>query len=47
MLAGAGQERGRVLVVDDEETIREMLAEFLELEGYQVVTAADLSLIHI
>lgn len=41
MLAGAGQERGRVLVVDDEETIREMLAEFLELEGYQVVTAAD------
>jgi len=28
-------------VVDDEETIREMLAEFLELEGYQVVTAPD------
>ena len=41
MLAGAGQERGRVLVVDDEETIREMLAEFLELEGYHVATAPD------
>jgi response regulator RpfG family c-di-GMP phosphodiesterase len=34
-------ERPRVLVVDDEETIREMLAEFLELEGYFVETAED------
>ncbi len=31
----------RVLVVDDEATIREMLAEFLELEGYSVELAAD------
>ncbi len=31
----------RVLVVDDEETIREMLAEFLEMEGYKVATAED------
>jgi response regulator RpfG family c-di-GMP phosphodiesterase len=30
-----------VLVVDDEETIREMLAEFLEMEGYIVDTAED------
>ncbi len=28
-------------MVDDEETIREMLAEFLELEGYHVATAPD------
>jgi response regulator RpfG family c-di-GMP phosphodiesterase len=41
MLIGASNDRGRVLVVDDEETIREMLAEFLELEGYEVSTAAD------
>ncbi len=34
-------DRPRVLVVDDEETIREMLAEFLELEGYDVATAPD------
>jgi response regulator RpfG family c-di-GMP phosphodiesterase len=34
-------ERARVLVVDDEATIRDMLAEFLEAEGYAVLTAAD------
>jgi len=34
-------ERPRVLVVDDEETIREMLAEFLEMEGFFVDTAED------
>jgi response regulator RpfG family c-di-GMP phosphodiesterase len=34
-------ERARVLVVDDEETIRDMLAEFLEMEGYVVRTAED------
>ncbi len=33
--------RPRVLVVDDEETIRDMLAEFLEMEGYDVDTAED------
>ena len=31
----------RVLVVDDEESIRELLRRFLEPEGYQVVTADD------
>jgi len=34
-------ERPHVLVVDDEETIRDMLAEFLEMEGYRVETAAN------
>ena len=34
-------ERPRVLIVDDEETIRDMLAEFLEMEGYAVATAED------
>ena len=34
-------ERARLLVVDDEEAIRDMLAEFLTLEGYIVRTAAD------
>lgn len=33
--------KGRVLVVDDEVSIREMLAEVLELEGYQVRVAED------
>jgi len=33
--------KGRVLVVDDEPSIREMLAEVLELEGYEVRAAAD------
>ncbi|MCA9542390.1 MAG: response regulator, partial [Myxococcales bacterium] len=31
----------RVLVVDDEEVIREVLADFLTLEGFQVSTAAN------
>jgi putative nucleotidyltransferase with HDIG domain len=34
-------ERPRVLVVDDEESIRQMLAELLELEGFRVDTAED------
>jgi CheY-like chemotaxis protein len=33
--------RQRVLVVDDEEDIREMLAEFLSLAGYEVLVAAN------
>ena len=32
---------GRVLVVDDDRSIREMLEEYLSSEGYQVVTAED------
>ena len=31
----------RVLVVDDEETIRELLADVLEAGGYEVATASD------
>ncbi|HEY3233200.1 MAG TPA: response regulator, partial [Polyangiaceae bacterium] len=34
-------ERPRVLVVDDEKLIRDILAEFLSLEGYVVETAED------
>jgi CheY-like chemotaxis protein len=33
--------RARILVVDDNEALRENLAEALELEGYEVVVAAD------
>ena len=32
---------GRVLVVDDDRSIREMLAEYLSSEGYEVVAAED------
>ena len=31
----------KILVVDDEEEIRELLSEFLPREGYQVVLAAS------
>lgn len=34
-------DRPRVLVVDDDPSIREMVSEFLEMEGYTVETAAD------
>ena len=34
-------DRPRVLVVDDEKVIRDMLAEFLSMEGYIVKTAED------
>ena len=30
-----------LLVVEDEDDIREMLRDYFELEGYRVVTAAD------
>jgi CheY-like chemotaxis protein len=33
--------RPRILVVDDEQVIRDMLADFLSMEGYQVETAED------
>ncbi|MBK9030393.1 MAG: response regulator [Myxococcales bacterium] len=37
----AGPAAARILVVDDEKVIREILAEFLQLEGYQVATCED------
>lgn len=37
----ATSEKTRVLVVDDERFIREVLADFLGMEGYQVRTAED------
>ncbi len=39
MLSSLPSARPALLVVDDEEAIREMLAEFLSLEGYDVETA--------
>ncbi len=33
--------RARVLIVDDEQVIREILSDFLMLEGYQVLTAGN------
>lgn len=33
--------RARVLVVDDEHELRQLIAQWLELRGYQVVEAAD------
>ena len=34
-------EVSKILVVDDEKVIREILADFLTLEGFEVITAAD------
>jgi response regulator RpfG family c-di-GMP phosphodiesterase len=39
--AGNPSEKPRVLVVDDEKFIRDILADFLSLEGYRVCTAQD------
>jgi CheY-like chemotaxis protein len=40
-LAGQNAGRGLVLVVDDEQGIREVIAEVLQDDGYEVVTAGD------
>ena len=37
----------RILVVDDEPPIVELVRGYLEREGYEVLAATDLSLIHI
>ena len=34
-------ERQRILIVDDEEAIRQMLREYFESEGFEVLEAAD------
>lgn len=34
-------QRRRVLIVDDEATVREVVAQYLEFEGYSVLSAAD------
>jgi response regulator RpfG family c-di-GMP phosphodiesterase len=41
MPSGAPDEKSRILVVDDEKLIREVLADFLSLEGFVVRTAED------
>ncbi|HEX6818312.1 MAG TPA: response regulator transcription factor [Ktedonobacterales bacterium] len=38
---GTSTARRRVLVVDDELSVREVLAQYLQLEGYQALTAAN------
>ncbi len=40
-LTGVSQGLGRVLVVDDDEVIRQLIAVNLQLEGFDVVTAVD------
>jgi response regulator RpfG family c-di-GMP phosphodiesterase len=40
-MADTAHDRPRVLVVDDDRAIREMLAEFLDMEGYAVRAAED------
>jgi DNA-binding response OmpR family regulator len=35
------QKTARILIIDDEAMIRDMLMEFLECEGYETVTACD------
>lgn len=32
---------GKILIVDDEDQIRKLLARMLELEGYEIYQAAD------
>jgi len=39
----ASQTRGRILIVDDEESIRESLETLLDLEGFAVTTAIDVA----
>ena len=39
--SGAPEEKSRILVVDDEKFIRDILADFLGMEGYAVRTADD------
>jgi DNA-binding response OmpR family regulator len=38
---GAGLTKGRLLIVDDEEIVRDVLARFLKGKGYDVVTASN------
>jgi two-component system response regulator ResD len=37
----AGKPTRRILIVDDEPTVREVLGQYLQLEGYMVLQAAD------
>ncbi|GAA3660848.1 hypothetical protein GCM10022224_025250 [Nonomuraea antimicrobica] len=39
--AAVGEALGKVLVVDDDEVIRQLIAVNLNLEGFEVVTATD------
>ena len=37
----SASERGRILIVDDDQKILDLLTELLELEGYEVASASD------
>src|SRR5690242_17021996 len=37
----AGKPARRILIVDDEPTVREVLGQYLQLEGYTIMQAAD------
>ncbi|MHB9156008.1 MAG: response regulator [Endomicrobiales bacterium] len=37
----SGNKKGRILIVDDQEGIRESMAGILELEGYEIITCSD------
>src|ERR1041384_344531 len=37
----SSSDRGRILIVDDDPRVRDLLTELLEVEGYEVSTAAD------
>ena len=41
MQSSVGQEVGRILVVDDEATMRRLLEKLLRMEGYEVVLAGS------
>ncbi|MGZ3926766.1 MAG: response regulator, partial [Mucilaginibacter sp.] len=34
-------QKGRLLIIDDEERLRNLLARILQLEGYDVISAAN------
>jgi two-component system NtrC family response regulator len=37
----SGMQKGKLLIIDDEERLRNLLARILQLEGYDVITASD------
>src|ERR1044072_2962385 len=40
-MTNASSDRGRILIVDDDRKILDLLLDLLQLEGYEVATAAD------
>jgi len=40
-MSSTNSDRGRILIVDDDQNILDLLVELLSDEGYEVITAAD------